>query len=839
MEKLDLAGQWSCVCATEGKEYQANAVVPGCIHTDLLNAGLIPDPYYRDNEDKLQWIGESDWLYHRDFILTREQLDKKHLVLHSEGLDTFAEVKINGTVVGTTDNMYRTWEWDVKQLLQVGDNHIEILFKSPIPYGKEQQKEHYLHHTGIGDHRIEGGNWVRKEACNYGWDWGPMLVTAGIWKPIYLLAWDSLRLTDLYVEPQVDVEESGKLKIRVNTQRFSAQPNAKIRISLKNQGQSIIEELLPLSECGELEHTFKIERINRWWPAGMGSQPLYDLEVALEGDQGTVIEQRSKRIGFRTLELITEFDEWGQSFKFRANGVDFFAKGANWIPADTFHSRIYDHDVHDLLQSAIDANMNFVRVWGGGLYESESFYDLCDELGICVWQDFMFACSAYPVHLPEFIDSVIAEATDNVKRLHHHTSLALWCGNNELEQIHGLIGDEPGCMRWDHYCMLFDVKLREVVRQHNPVVSYWPASEHSPVGNRTPNIHSTDPRWGDAHLWKVWHEREPFEWYRGSYHRFCSEFGFQSFPHPITIESCTEESDRSITSYIMEKHQRSPMGNQAIMAYMLEWFRLPVGFENTVWLSQILQSLGIKYAVEHWRRNMPRCMGAIYWQLNDCWPVASWASIDSLHRWKALHYEARRFFAPDMVSAIENAETRSIELYVTSDCDTPRSAEVAVNAWHATTGELLNQQIFPIMTPVRGSKQAAIYYQQLYKETAASRFDLIFEIDYRIEGSSVAENMATWVKPKHLNLARPGIESSITQDADGALIVDLKTDIPALWVWIEIEGQPDLRWSDNYFHLFPDRPRRIRVISGKSPDLAAARGAIRIRSLWDTFSPSA
>ena len=838
MEKLDLTGQWSLECLTQGSDYRANAAVPGCVHTDLLRADLIPDPYYRDNEDMLQWIGESDWLYQRTFEVSKALLSRNNLLLRCEGLDTFAEVKLNGTVIATTDNMFRTWEWEVKEHLQEGENTIEILFTSPIPYGDKQQQEHYLRVTGVGQHRIDGGNWVRKEACNYGWDWGPMLVTVGIWKPIYLLAWDTARLTDLYVEPQIGEDDSGRLKIRISAKGSANPENLKVRVSLKHQGQSIVEESVSMPESGVPEYTFGIAKVERWWPAGMGDQPLYDLEITLEEDQGTVADRRNMRIGFRTLELITEFDEWGQSFKFRANGVDFFAKGANWIPADTFYSRIPDEKLRDLLQSAIDANMNCVRVWGGGFYESDTFYDLCDELGLCVWQDFMFACSAYPVHLPEFIDNVIAEATDNVKRLHHHTSLVLWCGNNELEQIHGLIGDEPGCMRWDHYSMLFDVKLREVVKQYNPASSYWPASEHSPIGNRTPTEHSSDPRWGDAHLWKVWHGREPFEWYRGSYHRFCSEFGFQSFPHPITIESCTEESDRSITSYIMEKHQRSPMGNQAIMAYMLEWFRLPVGFENTVWLSQILQSLGIKYAVEHWRRNMPRCMGAIYWQLNDCWPVASWASIDSLHRWKALHYEARRFFAPDMVSAIEDEANQCIELHATSDRDNPRPAEIAVHAWHASTGELLDRQVFPTTTPSRGSKQVAIYRPQLYKDIA-TRFDLIFEINYRIKGESVAENMATWVKPKHLNLARPDIEYSVGEDEKGILVIDLKTDRPALWVWIEIEDQPDLRWSDNFFHLFPDRPRSIRVINGKNPDTSVIRDAVRIRSLWDTFSPSA
>jgi beta-mannosidase len=830
----DLSGQWTFESRSADKNYRAYAAVPGCVHTDLLKAGLIPDPYYRDNEATLQWIGESNWLYRRSYQVSKTLLAKEKLSLRCEGLDTFAEVRINGSSVAKTDNMFRTWEWDIKGYLKEGENQIEVEFTSPLPYGRKCRAEHYLHHTGIDDHRIEGGNWVRKEACNYGWDWGPMFVTAGIWKPIYLLAWDEGRIADVYTEPQVADDNSGQLKIRFETEGVDTEIQPEFRVALTFNGQSVIDTSLPLPPTGTMEHTFNIEKVERWWPAGMGEQPLYNLELSLVSSTGKIIDKRSFRIGFRDLDLVTEFDEWGQSFKFRANGVDFFAKGANWIPADTFDNRVSTEDLKDLLQSTIDANMNCIRVWGGGLYERDEFFDLCDELGICVWQDFMFACSAYPVHLPEFIQNVIAEAVDNVKRLRHHASLFLWCGNNELEQIQGLIGDDHGNMRWDHYCMLFDVKLREVIEKHHPTASYWPASEHSPIGNRTPTIHSCDPRWGDAHLWKVWHGREPFEWYRGSLHRFCSEFGFQSFPHPTTIDTCTDESDRSITSYVMEKHQRSPMGNQAIMAYMLEWFRLPIGFENTVWLSQILQSLGIKYAVEHWRRNMPRCMGAIYWQLDDCWPVASWSSIDSLHRWKALHYEARRFFAPDMVSVIENETEQTIELYATSDNTVRRQAKLLVKTWHAKSGELLDQQEFAMLTPANGSNLVATYKPQLQR-TDSTRFDLIFEIEYMVEDTDVAQNMATWVKPKHLNLASPNIESHVGKDESGACFVELRTNCPALWVWVDVENQPDLRWSDNFFHLFPDTPKRIYLKTNIGIQSEEIRDNLRIRSLWDTF----
>ncbi len=833
MKKIPLEGEWTLENRSGKSNFNVPATVPGCVHTDLLNGGLIPDPYYRDNEQHLMWVGEDNWSYKRTFHLHPSEMDTKHLVLCCEGLDTFAEVIINGVSLAKTDNMFRSYEWEVKPHLKEGANEIEIFFTSPLPYGRQCQQEDFKLHTGIGHHRLEGGNWVRKEACNYGWDWGPMCVTAGIWKPIYIAAIETSRIEDMVLEPVIMADNSAVLKLKI-----SATPSAFEPLSLETKIKFEDEELVSLSQkldqTGLTEFEIPLDQVNRWWPAGMGDQPLYEVSFMLSGKNGKTIDSKSRTIGFRDLELVTEFDEWGQSFKFRANGIDFFAKGANWIPSDTFTSRIHTADVRDILESAVEANMNCIRVWGGGLYESDDFYQICDELGICVWQDFMFACSAYPLDRPEFMENVLIEAEQNVKRLHHHPSLFLWCGNNELEHMDGYIGDRPGAMRWDHYSKLFDVELKKVVEAHHRIASYWPASEHSPIGNRTPREHSSDPRWGDAHLWKVWHGREPFEWYRGSFHRFCSEFGFQAFPHPATLDEVLEEEDRSITSYVMELHQRSPSGNQAIMAYMLDWFRLPVGFDNTVWLSQILQSLGIKYAVEHWRRNMPRCMGATYWQLNDCWPVASWSSIDSSRRWKALHYEAKRFFAPEMVSIIENEETQKLEIYITSDDATEVPGTVTVTSWHARTGEELDNKSFEITKPSRGSKLAATCDVCINKDIATSR-DIIFQVEVEHSGAVVSENMATWVRPKHLNLSKPLYQTTVGCDDEERIYVDVSSDYPALWTWLDTDGIPDLRWSDNFFHLYPNRKRRIYLHNPVIANLETLAAKLRVRSLWNTY----
>lgn len=831
MQKIDLSGTWSLECSSQEHPIaNVPATVPGCVHTDLLAANIIEDPYYRDRELEVQWIGQADWAYTRSFEIDAEVLGHDHVNLNCEGLDTFAAVTVNGTQISTTDNMFRSWEWEVKQRLKPGANEIQVKFTSPLPYGDEKQKQHYLIHTGDEGHRIPGGAWVRKEACNYGWDWGPKLVTSGIWRPIYLSVWNDAKIEEIYTNPELLEEGKGRLNTSARVNFAKGPVNAKVRTRLKFGNDVIIDSETELPQSGSLEESFEIESIQKWWPAGMGEQPLYDLYIELLSSEGEIMDTRSLRVGFRNLELVTEFDEWGQSFKFRANGIDFFAKGANWIPADTFDNRVNDEHIRDLLQCSVDANMNCMRVWGGAIYERDAFYDICDELGICVWQDFAFACTAYPLHLPEFIENISIEAEENIKRIRHHPSLALWCGNNELEHMDGFIGDEPGAMRWDHYSKWFDIELRAIVSKHHPTASYWPASEHSPIGNRTPRANSSDPRWGDAHLWKVWHGREPFEWYRTSFHRFCSEFGFQAFPHPATIESYTDKEDRNITSRIMEFHQRSPSGNPAIMHYLLDWFRLPTSFDNSVWLSQILQSLGIKYAIEHWRRNMPRCMGATYWQLNDCWPVASWSSLDSARRWKALHYDAKRFFARDLVSVVEDSDAQTLDLHITSDNLETREASVSVKAWHSTTGELLDEQTFSTQTPSNGAQQVATYHPE-NKAKDIANYSVIFEILLCIGGIVVSENMATWVRPKTLDTFKPNIQTTVSTDESGQTVIELTSDRPALWAWLEKSDDPDARWSDNFFHLFPGRTRTITESSSTGSHEARV-----VKSLYDTYS---
>ncbi|MCL4507406.1 MAG: glycoside hydrolase family 2 protein [Chloroflexi bacterium] len=819
MERLSINGAWRA--SQIGSGLRIPAQVPGCIHTDLIAAGKIPDPYYRDNELKLQWIGEVDWLYSRSFSVPAGLPKHDVVLLRCEGLDTFATIRINGNEVARTDNMFRTWEFDVKALLKRGQNTIEVQFDSTIPYIK--QKEAAFHLPGWNaPHEIAGRAWVRKEPCNYGWDWGPVLITCGIWRSIEFIAYDNARLTGIRILQ--DHSNSGQVILDVSPEIQADQPEAlTTRIQASLNGKVVAET------TGSPNGMIAIDAPRLWWPNNLGEQPLYDVTVQLLDAAGKVIDTTSRRIGLRTLALDRHPDQWGESFQFVVNGAPFFAKGGNWIPADTFANAVSDERYRDLLMSVKNANMNMLRVWGGGIYEQDVFYGLCDELGICIWHDFMFACSTYPGFDQQFLDNVRAEAVDNVRRLRHHPSIALWCGNNEMEQ--GLVGPAwtERTMSWDDYGKLFDQLLPEVTRELDPQRSYWPSSPHTPVDNRAD---FNNPNSGDAHLWDVWHGRKPFEWYRTCTHRFNSEFGFQSFPEPRTVRGYAEPEDRNVTTYVMELHQRSGIGNAVIMHYMLDWFRLPSSFDMTLHLSQMLQGMAMKYAVEHWRRAMPRGMGTLYWQINDCWPVASWSSIDYHGRWKALHYMAKQFYAPVLVSALEDAATGRLEIHLTNDALQSTAGEVS---WRLTNvqGKTLAHAKAPATVAASTSALVAVaeFGEYIGKHTAR---ELLVWLEYRSKGKLISTNFATFARPKHLNLVDPQIETQVESLAKNEYAVTLTAARPALWAWLELEGI-DALFSDNYVHLSRQNAVRVIATTAKPITLKQFNKALRINSLINTY----
>ena len=824
MIRLDLGGEW--ILTQAGKRERIRAAVPGCVHVDLMNAGKMDDPFFRDNETRVQWIGETDWLYSRTFDVPADVLRRDRVLLRCEGLDTLATVTLNGTKIGSTDNMYRTWEFDVKKLLRRGKSRIEVLFGSTLPVIAKRQKERFLA-SWSGPHEVQGRSWIRKEPCNYGWDWAPVLITCGIWRPIGIVAFDAARLADVQITQ--DHSRRGRVGLSVAAAaEVVGSPKLTCLVKIFDGNEVVAESSAPF-RGGKAEPTLVIRHPKLWWPSGMGEQPLYEVLVVIVDEAGNGLDEQTRRVGLRTLRLERKPDRWGESFCFSANGVPFFAKGANWVPADPFATRVTRQHYARLLQSAADANMNMLRVWGGGIYESDLFYDLCDELGICVWQDFMFACAAYPTFDAGFMRSVRAEAADNVRRIRHHPCIALWCGNNELEA--GLVGEEwsDRQMSWKDYSRLFDKLLPDLLKKLDPERDYWPGSPHTPCGNRS---NGNDPACGDAHLWEVWHGRKPFEWYRTCTHRFNSEFGFQSFPEPKTVRGYTAPEDRNVTTFVMEHHQRSGIGNSTIMNYMLDWFRLPAGFDATLWLSQILQGMAMKYAVENWRRSMPRGMGTLYWQLNDCWPVASWSSVDCHGRWKALHYMARKFFAPLLVSGLEDPATGTVEVHVTSDLLQACNAKVA---WTLTDvgGKVAAKGSNALKVAPRRNTLVQTLDLKKHIEKLGAR-NVMLWLELQTGGKIAATNFVSFARPKHMELQEPGISVKATQLRDGAFRVLLEARKPALWVWLELTNA-DARLSDNFFHLVPGRPAEVLLHPAKAFTLAQFEKSLRVRSLIDTY----
>jgi beta-mannosidase len=823
MQTLNLTGdQWAV--SKKGDGDSIPAVVPGCIHTDLMAAGVIDDPFYRDNELDLFWIGESDWVYSRSFDVTPKFLAHDRLLLQCDGLDTLATVKLNGKRLGRADNMFRRWEFDVAKHLRPGANTLTVTFTSPVNEGLRRNRAHRL--DSVNDNNL-GGNHIRKEQCNFGWDWGPICPTVGIWRPIRLVAFNTARLSEIDTR---QTHTRNRVDLSVDVTVETAGRTALSAVVTLRDGKTVIsEDSVPLRR-GRGRLAMMVKNPKLWWPNGMGDQPLYTLEVRLLDAEGNCIDTRSQRIGLRTIRCVQEDDQWGRSFYFEVNGQPFFAKGGNWIPADVFANRVTPERYADLLTSCADANMNMLRVWGGGIYEQDVFYDLCDELGLVIWQDFMYACAAYPTDEPEFFANGIAEAQENVKRLRHHPCIGFYCGNNEVEMC-GLVKDDiPYRMLWKDYKAFFDKALAKVVRQLHPEISYIPSSQYSPTGDRR---FSSNPACGDAHVWNVWHLKEPFEWYRTSLHRFCSEYGFQSFPEPRTLATIAEAEDLNLTSRVMEHHQRSGIGNSLIMHYMLSWFRMPVGFENTVWLSQIQQGLAIKYAVEHWRRHMPRCMGSLYWQINDTWQGPTWASLDYFGRWKALHYMARAFYNPLLVTGLEDLDKRTVELHVSN---TSAEATQSTVQWTLTTaaGETVDSGKRPVRAKAGGNTRVTTLKLSEAADTHGPE-NLILWVELVVKGKVVSRNVVLLVRPKHIALETPKLKATVAKGKRaGTFAVTLSAAKPALWAWIALDDC-DARYTDNFVCVRPGLPVTIEVTPAEDMTLTEVRKGLTVRSIFDTY----
>jgi beta-mannosidase len=824
MFKQTLSGTWQF--RQFGEKDWLPASVPGGVHTDLLALGRIPDPFVADNEKHVQWVAEKDWEYQRVFRTDKALAGEERKILVCDGLDTLAEVSLNGKLLGKADNMFRRWSWDVSSLLKAGENELKIVFRAPVPYIKAMQADKPL----IGGGDIPGGPHLRKAPCQWGWDWGPKLPPIGIWKDIRLEGYSQAKFEDVHIR---QIHTDGKVTIRAAVEVKQWKDTA-LRVMLKiiaPDGQVQVAEAVP-TQTGEGASSCNLQsemlEPQLWWPNGFGKQPLYQLEMTLESAK-TVLERRSYQIGLRTVELRREPDTWGESFTFVVNGVPIFAKGADWIPADSFPTRITDTQMERLIRDAAAAHMNMLRVWGGGFYEEERFYDLCDRYGMLIWQDFIFACGIYPED-DAFAGNVRVEAVENVRRLRHRASLALWCGNNEMEQ--GWVDwkwnnpDDPLVQRLKAgYDRMFHHLLPDVVAAEDPDRPYWPSSASSGIPFTNPNSQQR----GDTHYWDVWHGRKPFSAYREQFPRFMSEFGFQALPPYKTVQTYAALKDQNMTSYVMEHHQRSGSGNGLMVSQMTDTFRMPKDFQALVYLSMLLQAEGIRYGVEHWRRHRERVSGTLIWQLNDCWPVASWSSIDYFGRWKALHYAARKFYAPILLSVEDQGERMG--LFVTNDTTSAWAGEVRWSL-ETLTGKRLDQGVENVSAAVLAvtSVRMLDFGERVTDE---NRRQVVFIAELWKDRKLLARQATTFVPNKHLELIEPQIETRVSI-AGQQLTIQLKAQSLARFVEMEMEGV-DVVFSDNYFDLPARRSLSVTCLLPDGWILEQAKAAVRVRSLYESY----
>ena len=806
MEKLTLNGAWTL--DIPGSAFpQIPATVPGSVYHDLLTAGQIPDPFYRDNENEALKIMDNDFVYSRSFTVPASLLENDAVVLHCDGLDTLATVTVNGTVVGTAKNMHRTYEFDVKQVLQAGENTISVKFDSPTRFIKKAYAESRA--DGSSDAMV-GFPLIRKAHCMFGWDWGPRLPDAGIWRSISILGIQTARIRDVYVKQH---HEGGKVTLEVDTHITEITGSAPVTVKVTAPDGTVF------TAQGE-KALIEIENPQLWWPNGLGEQPLYTVEVTL----GNGLDSWCRRVGLRTLTVTRKKDQWGESFSHCVNGVDVFAMGADYIPEDNLLPRVNPQRTRRLLEDAKAANMNCIRVWGGGYYPEDYFYDTCDELGLLVWQDFMFACAVYNL-TEDFEENIKAEFVDNIRRLRHHASLALWCGNNEMEQFVAY-GEWVSSLRQKaDYIKMYEYILPKVLKEEDPQTFYWPASPSSGGSFDEPQ----DPNRGDVHYWDVWHGLKPFTDYRNYLFRYVSEFGFQSFPCMQTIESFTAPEDRNVFSYVMEKHQRNASANGRIVSYLSQMYLYPSSLSNLVYASQLLQAQAMQYGVEHWRRNRndEHCMGAVVWQLNDCWPVASWASIDYFGRWKALHYYEKRFFAPVLISCHEEGILSQNANVNAEPFDLKKTAQLNVS--NETLKPFTGKANWALRRPdasiiesgsfdVEVAPMSAVW---MPKQDFSDRATYDCYYSYELvdsQGSPVGEGTVFFCAPKHFHFADPQLEAHMEGDE---IVVTAKAYARS----VELMAGADTLLSDNYFDMNAGT-KRVKILRGQASQVTA-------RSVYD------
>jgi beta-mannosidase len=782
--QIPLHNNWTFHPSGSEKIYPAE--VPGVVHLDLLRQGEIPNPFYGTNEEDVQWIENEAWEYQMSFDL--ENLDSaKNYELVFEGLDTYAEVKLNGTPILSADNMFRSWRIDVGALLKKTNNQLHILFKSPLQVNQDQLSGPPYHKTAGNDAgKDKVSVYTRKAPYHFGWDWGPRMVSCGIWRPVYLLEWEDAKIADFQVYQTSLSDEKAELKATINIDR-DHQHDFLLKIRDLESRQVLAEK--KADDTAPLQWT--IDQPERWWPHNLGKPHLYQWQAGVWKND-SLLDAKDLSFGLRTIELVQEKDSIGEAFYFKVNGYPVFMKGANYIPSDALVPRRTKADIDRLLTDAKAVNMNMIRVWGGGIYEEDYFYQRCDELGILVWQDFMFACSMYPADEP-FLSNIKSEVEQNIRRLRNHPSIAIWCGNNEVDvawhnwgwQLQHLISKKNQKKMWSDYQKIFHQAIPEILKEVDPQRPYTSTSPLSNWGKLKNFDYAT------MHFWGVWHGRQPFSDYKIYVGRFVTEYGFQSFPDWKTIQAFAAEEDQSLQSQVMKTHQKSYIGNGMIASHTRAHFKKPKNFQDFVYKSQLTQQIGIRTAIQAHRARKGHCMGTLYWQLNDCWPGPSWSSIDYFGRWKALHYDLKELYADILI--VPDQDHESLRIRVVTDELIDRAITLRVEAYRLN-GKKIAIREFQLPLPANSANTYVdLNWKKLIK--GSHRKAAYLEMTVLEEDQVLAQTLHQFVVPRSMRLKKP----SIDLHAEGnKVFVQANTFVKGFYLFSE---KKDIHFSQNYVDL--------------------------------------
>lgn len=781
-----------------GCSEKLDCCVPCSVYKTLIEHGKIPDPYYRENEFISTEICDDDYDFSTEFEASAELLGNSRVILRFDGIDTLADVFVNDCFVGSADNMHRIWEFDVKKAVKAGRNKIVVKIKSPNKYIAEKHAERPL--WGV-DTTMEGYTHIRKAHCMFGWDWGPKLPDMGIWRNVTLLALSYRRITDVHFT-QIHNENNVELKCDVNAE---CSENHIVRLEVTSPDGEIIADKKAGTEHGKCVIKCNIENPQLWWANGYGDQPLYKCRVILENASGETVDEDVKRIGLRTLTISQDKDQWGEEFCFKLNGKKIFAMGANYIPEDQIVTRCSEERTRYLLEQCKKANFNFIRVWGGGYYPDDYFYDYCDENGLIVWQDFMFACSTFLL-TDEFRNTVIEEVRDNIVRLRNHPSLGLWCGNNEIESMWEGWGIPDDPQSKADYLTQFEEIIPEIIKELSPEIFYWPSSPSSGGGfNNSSSNHA-----GDMHYWDVWHNFKPIEAFRQYYYRFCSEYGFESVPSIKTIETFADENkgDFDLMSPVMEAHQKCVEGNEKIMFYLAQMTRYPYSFKRLIYSSQLVQADCIRSNVEHMRRARGRCMGSAYWQVNDSNPVISWSSIDYFNRWKGLHYYARKFYAPVLLS-VDDSDLLHLVFNISNETMSDFSGKIIWNIRNNRAEVLEGGEMDAECLQLSACDIGSIDLSMYLKNRDDMR-DKYLEYCLVSENRIISRGTTIFVRPKEFVFLPPKIQYRLNEKED-RFILEFSADNFVKSVCLDL-NDGDCVFSDNWFDIHGNERVRVEIM---------------------------